>query len=156
MKVAELNMTDTAIQCPSIFMLQNVGNLRTCTPKTRVAACTSVYYPTHTTYFHVCGMIKANPISSPDGFEMNNSKRPSPPTNVSTNYVDGVSVTHGMNPRQHIWTMSFYGDSGDCTCKTNRPIFVASDFFCMEIIARCGTLLHGSTSSFQIHQPMMI
>ena len=123
-------MADTAIQCPSNLMLQTVGNSRTCIPKTMEAACTSVYYPTHITYSHVCGMIKADTIGSLDGFKMSSSIRPKPPTNVSTNYVDGVSLTHGMNPRHHIWTMSLYGYSGDCSCETNRPSFVDSDFFC--------------------------
>ena len=130
MRVAELDMTDTAIQCPRKLMLRTEGNSSTCIPKNREAACTSVYYPTHITYSHVCGMIKTDTIGSPDGFIRYAFKRPSPPTNVSTNYVDGVSVTHGMNPRHHIWTMSIYEESVDCSCETNRPSFVASDFFC--------------------------
>ena len=131
MRVAELDMTDTAIQCPSNLMLLTNGNSRTCIPKTSAAACTSVYYPTLNTYSHVCGMIKAYPIGSPEGFKIY-GQRPMATTNpnISTNYVDGVSMTHGMNPRDHIWTMSFYGNSGNCSCEINRPSFVASDFFC--------------------------
>ena len=134
MRVAELDMTDTAIQCPSNLMLNTVGNSRTCIPMNSNADCTSVYYPTHTPYSHVCGMIKADAIGSPDGFEIYESERPMATTNlnVSTNYVDGVSVTHGMDPRLHIWTMSIYGNSDDCSCETNRPLFVASDFFCVN------------------------
>ena len=130
MRVAELDMTDTAIQCPSNLMLQT----RTCIPKTMEASCTSVYYPTHTPYSHVCGMIKADTTGNPDGFEIYESERPMATTNhnVSTNYVDGVSVTHGMDPRLHIWTMAFSINSSDCSCKTNRPLFVASDFFCVN------------------------
>ena len=123
-------MTDTAIQCPSNLMLRTEGNSHTCIPKTSEAACTSVYYPTLNTYSHVCGMIKADSVVHLDGFKMYGSIRPSPPTNVSTNYVDGVSVTHGMNPRHHIWTISIYGYAGDCSCEINRPSFVDSDFFC--------------------------
>ena len=123
MRVAELNMTDTTIQCPSNLDLTSDGNSRTCIPKTMEAACTSVYYPTHTPYSHVCGMIKADPIKSPDWFHKHGN-------NVSTNYVDGISVTHGVNPRHHIWTMLFYEDSNDCSCKTNSPTFLDSDFFC--------------------------
>ena len=59
--MAELDMTDTAILFPSNLMLQNEANLHTSIPKTSEAAYTSVYYPTHTPYCHVCGMIKANP-----------------------------------------------------------------------------------------------
>ena len=57
---------------------------------------------------------------------------PSSPTNISTNYVYGVSVTHGKNPRHHIWTMSVYGNSSYCSCEINIPSFVSSDFFCNE------------------------
>ena len=132
MRVAELDMTDNTTQCPSNLMLNTDGNSRTCIPMNSNASCTSVYYPTHTPYSHVCGMIKAVTTGSPDGFEKHVLKRPSPPTNVSTNYVDGVSVTHGMDPRLHIWTMSFSINCSDCSCKTNRPLFVASDFFCVN------------------------
>ena len=75
-------------------------------------------------------MIKANPIKSPDGFKKYGPVRPITTTNASTNYVDCVSVTHGMNPRHHIWTMSFLGNSDNCSCKTNNPSFVVNDFFC--------------------------
>ena len=131
MRVAELDMTDTAIQCPSNLTLRSDGNSRTCIPKTMEAACTSVYYPTHTPYSHVCGMIKADTVATADGFQIH-GQRPMATTNdnVSTNYVDGVSVTHGKKPRLHIWTMAFLRVSVACSCETNRPSFVASDFFC--------------------------
>ena len=134
MRVVELDMTDTATQCPSNLMLNTSGNSRTCIPMNSNAACTSVYYPTTTPYSQVCGMIKANASGSPDGFEKHKFERPMATTNlnVSTNYVDGVSVTHGMDPRFHIWTMAFSINSGDCSCETNRPLFVASDFFCVN------------------------
>ena len=94
------------------------------------AACTSVNYPTHTPYSHVCGMIKADTVGTVDGFHKY-GQRPMATTNhnVSTNYVDGVSVTRGKNPRYHIWTIAFLWTS-PCSCETNRPSFVASDFFC--------------------------
>ena len=123
MRVAELDMTDTAIQCPSNLELQSDGNSRTCIPKTVEAACTSVNYPTHTPYSHVCGMIKADTVATPDGFHKYTNH------NVSTNYVDGVSITHWKKPRLHIWTIAFSWTS-PCSCETNRPSFVASDFFC--------------------------
>ena len=130
MRVAELDMTNTAIQCPSNLVLRSVGNSRTCIPKTMEAACTSVYYPTHTPYSHVCGMIKADTVGTVDGF-YKYGQRPMATTNdnVSTNYVDGVSVTHGKNPRLLIWTIAFSW-TNPCSCETNRPSFVASDFFC--------------------------
>ena len=130
MRVAELDMTDTAIQCPSNLMLNTSGNSRTCIPMNSNASWTSVYYPTHTPYSQVCGMIKADTTGNPDGFKKFGPKRPKPPTNVSTNYVDGVSVTHGENPWHHIWTMAFYENSDDSSYETNKPSFVASDFFC--------------------------
>ena len=70
MRMAELDMTDTAIQCPSNLLLNTVGNSRTCIPMNSNASCTSVYYPAHTPYSHVCGMIKADTSESPDGFDL--------------------------------------------------------------------------------------
>ena len=54
-------------------------------------------------------------------------------------YVDGVSITHGINPRQHIWTYAVgveEGSSGSLECPCNQgssahtPSFVGENYYC--------------------------
>ena len=64
------------------------------------------------------------------------------PTTINSNYVDGVSLTHG-NPRQHIWTFAAALDrqhdninmNSKCPCLFDvdpfaPPPFVGEDYFC--------------------------
>jgi dynein heavy chain len=68
-----------------------------------------------------------------------------PPINSpDDNYVDGVSITHGMPPRTHIWTYAAgvsgatsSDHSGNCPCAnpaaaTNvlPPHFIGDNYFC--------------------------
>lgn len=58
-------------------------------------------------------------------------------------YLDGVSITHGYNPREHIWTFAAAWDETRgrrvmiCPCtRTDRtytgqvPPFIGQDYFC--------------------------
>ena len=58
----------------------------------------------------------------------------------SSNYVDGISITHGQSPRQHIWTFaagfSEYNSVISCPCgspthpATIPPYIIGSNYFC--------------------------
>ena len=61
-------------------------------------------------------------------------------------YIDGVSVTHGRSPRQHVWsfvsaayeTAISYGTQFACSCTNTNfnwqrhtiPSFINNDYFC--------------------------
>ena len=58
---------------------------------------------------------------------------------LDTPYVDGISITHGQNPRQYIWTYSagHDGSPGHCPCATPSssvnpppPFFVCNHYYC--------------------------
>ena len=62
---------------------------------------------------------------------------------IDSNYVDGISLTHGYSPRKHIWTFAAalheYNSDRDfvCPCTNIRnnppprvPPFVGNDYFC--------------------------
>ena len=90
-------------------------------------------------YTKVCGKILAYQNSSPDGFRTYIGSN-----DIDGNYVDGVSLTYGDTPRNHIWTFVAALDeagSGDiyavCRCSsslsrvgTRPPSFVGDDYFC--------------------------
>ena len=44
----------------------------------------------------------------------------------------GISITHGANPRKHIWTYAgaFKGNFCPCAGGTATPTFVGSDYYC--------------------------
>ena len=133
-RVAHLDMTNPDHQCPAGLSLE-ASRKRLCEKSSFVPGCASVVYPTHgQEYSRVCGKIKAYQKSHPAAF------RPYKQRNTLTlndSYVDGVSLTCGTGPRQHIWTFAAaYSDATiDCSCGAQRaqsmlPAFISGDFFC--------------------------
>ena len=153
MRVAELDMTDNNIQCPSALRLRTDSNKRTCGIGIQIRGCSSVIFPTNAVrYLKVCGRIKAYQFATPNAFGNVSSPLSSHPLDIGLNYVDGVSLTHG-NPKQHIWTFAAALDEIgsaphlNCPCTnmslasnaTRPPAFVGNDYFCDT----------GSTNRFQ-------
>lgn len=135
-RVAHLDMTDPDHQCPTGLQLK-ASPKRTCEKFHSSAGCASVVYPTHgQEYSRVCGRISAYQESHPAAF------RPYRQRNFLTlndSYIDGISLTYGMGPRQHIWTFAAaYSDKSlDCSCSAQQgqstrmvPPFVGRDYFC--------------------------
>ena len=141
-RVAELDMTNNSMQCPSTLTLRTDSMRRTCGIGLQGRDCSSVTFPTDTIqYTKVCGMIKAYQFGTTDSFGDSNGQRPQ---NIDTYYVDGVSLTHGNPTRQHIWTFaaavieSAAGARFNCECTdissryyaSRPPAFVGRDYFC--------------------------
>ena len=137
MKVAELDMTDNSNQCPSTLTQRIDSNKRTCAINSNSASCAPVIYSIDTIeYSKVCGKIIGYQFGSVDAF-LNRFG------NIDSNYVDGVSLTHGR-PRKHIWTfVASHDEVGrnprtNCPCTnitqassaTTPPAFVGNDYFC--------------------------
>ena len=136
-RIAYLNTSDSsADQCPGddleqIGTLGQGNNPLSCRRNVLESGCSSVIYSNHgNSYSRVCGMINAYQVGSPDGF------RDKLDDSIEGTYVDGVSLTHGMNTRNHIWT--FVAQVTDtCTdCGTSQPNFIGSHFSC-ESNLRC-------------------
>ena len=53
-------------------------------------------------YTKVCGKVLAYQLGSTDAFGTIYHREIS----IDFNYVDGVSLTHDLNPREHIWTFA--------------------------------------------------
>ena len=145
MRVANLDMTDPNQNCPAGFQLVNRTSapLRMC-GRPGPAGCVSTTFQTYgVEYSHVCGRVIGYQDRSPDGFSPHASI--SEGTEIDSVYVDGVSLTHGQSPRQHIWTFAGAQDetgtySDICPCLVNTqsvirftgtvPSFVGKDYFC--------------------------
>ena len=100
MYVTSLDMKRPYDSCPSQFKQEIAEGKRLCVKKARTG-CSSQHYSTGgVEYAEVCGKARGYQYGSPD-------TAPYPPgtyRSIEEAYTDGVSITHGSNPRKHIWT----------------------------------------------------
>ena len=140
MQVIKLDMTNSSHhQCPPGTTLRTDLPKRLCGIGISGLGCSSTMFDLHgITYSQVCGKIIGYQDRTPDAFGQAQTQ------SIDGNYVEGISITHGSNPRQHIWTfvaaLDEFGSnpSYNCPC-TNRnlsssatqpPSFVGDDYFC--------------------------
>ncbi len=139
--IANLDMTDPNQNSPDGFRLVNrtTPPLRTCGGP-GPAGCVSATYPTYgVEYSRVCGKVIGYQDKTPDAFYSYFDNRA---LSIDDVYVDGVSLTHGLSPRQHIWTFAnaideVHSDHYVCPCSRPDlpytgivPSFVGQDYFC--------------------------
>ena len=141
-RIAYLDMTDPNQQCPPNWQEISTSGVRSCARNT-ADSCDSVTYPNTggNSYSQVCGRAIGYLFCSPDAF--------GPPHSndiIDSAYLDGVSVTHGSSPRQHVWSFAAGIDENDsaigCPCIANPnmansgvPSFVGNDYFCDTVYA---------------------
>ena len=141
MQVVNLDMTNTSHQCPPGTTLRTDLPKRLCGSdlSSGSSGCTSTIFDLYgIAYSQICGKIIGYQDETPDAFGEGQTQ------SIDGTYVDGISLTHGMNPRQHIWTFAAALDevgthgSGNCPCidrnsassGTPPPGFVGNDYFC--------------------------
>ena len=99
MRVANLDMTDPNQNCPAGFRVVTRASapLRTCgRSESAIGGCVSTTFQTYgVEYSHVCGRVIGYQDHTANSFS---SRVPT----IDTNYVGGVSLTHGQSPWQHI------------------------------------------------------
>ena len=139
-RVANLNMTDPDQDCPEDFTL--IQEPRSCGKNH--SGCVSTTFETQgIQYSKVCGRILAYQEGEPDAFKPYVGARNRTLT-LEDLYLDGVSITHGLNPRHHIWSFVAAHDEAQSTpsyriCPCTRanenytsgvPPFIEEDYFC--------------------------
>ena len=140
-RVANLDMTDPSQQCPDGFrpVTRTTVPLRTC-GRPGPAGCVSTTFPAHgIKYSQVCGRVIGYQFGSPQAFYPYTHGQIS----IDSDYFEGVSLTHGWSPRQHIWTFAAARDETDydtahlCPCTRPSatytgtiPPYVGNDYFC--------------------------
>ena len=138
MRVAQLNMSNSQDLCPPGF--KTTTSPKSVCEKIRGPGCASTTFPVNgVKYKRVCGKIIGYQHSTPDAFGPYYYGRG---RTIDDGYVDGVSLTHGQFPRQHIWTFANAVDEirsqhWVCPCtKTDStytgivPPFIGNDYFC--------------------------
>ena len=102
--MAYLHTNKTNIECPG--SLQFTTNPPSCRIFESSPTCSSVFFSFGgLPYFQVCGRIYGRYSYTPDAFDAIPGNRPAFPT-IDDNYVDGVSLSYGMSPRNHVWTLA--------------------------------------------------
>ena len=139
-RVAFVNMTDSSQQCPGDFMEVSNSRVRACGRQTTTSgSCNSATFSVLSMeYQHVCGRIVGWQIGHPIGFYGGNYVG----QDIDGHYLDGISITYGGLPRQHIWSLAGTlteidtHDSQLCPCSNTAvsgatvPSFIGNDFFC--------------------------
>ena len=121
MRVVELDMTNGNTQCPS-GLRQHNNNCGISSSGTQ--SCSSATFNLNgIKYSSVHVEIRAYGCGSPDAYGHRNTT-----LNINSNYVDGISLTYEMTPRQHIWTFAV----GHTGCR-NSPSFIHNDYYCGDI-----------------------
>ena len=146
MRVASLDWSSESLPCPNEFRERNDSDIRTCGINFINGSCSSLIFETYSTlYSRVCGKINAYQVGTPDAFSTTHGRYSR--ITIDSNYVDGVSLTHGNNSRRHIWTfvtahddnISVRADFVSSTCRCVKPgdirifpspSFVGMDYFC--------------------------
>ncbi len=148
MRVANIDMRNTSQPCLSGLSLISSPK-RVCDIKS--GGCVSNTFSVQGfQYNKVCGKIIAYQKITSIAFHYGSR-------GIDRDYVYGVSLTHGQNPRKHIWTFAGASDetnqqySFKCPCINTAisssyvPSFVGNDYF-------CDTALSGPyTSSNQVY-----
>lgn len=146
-RVAYLDMTNPDHNCPDGW--REISSPRSC-GRFNSISCDSAFFPTDgIAYSHVCGRVKAYKYGNVFAFYeyiVNQART------IDTHYVDGVSITHGSNPRQHVWTFaaayaeSNRNPSNNCPCTrtddtdARTPTFIGDDYFCDTVAGYSNTI----------------
>ena len=134
MRVASLDWSNESLPCPDGLRERNDSDIRTCGINSTTGSCSSLIFKTYSTlYSRICGKINGYQVGTTDAWRGSN-------ITIDSNYVDGVSLTYGSNPRRHIWTfVAAHDDIYSETCQCMRPgdsrimassSFVGMDYFC--------------------------
>ncbi len=149
MKVADIDMTKQ-LQCPEGFKLitRTTPPYRTCGRPDSLVGCVSTSFAVNgLRYSRVCGRVVGYQVGSPDAFHYQSR-------GLESQYVSGISLTHGQSPRNHIWTFAGAVNEASryrtsvCPCSysgstASVPSFVGNDYFCDSGIRGSGGFASG-------------
>ena len=133
-RVAQLNMSEPGATCPpGLTTLQNYSNIDHSLCGRSSFGCNSTFFSTYgLNYTKVCGKVRGYQFGHTDAFGTGTN-------NIDSQYVDGISITYGSNPRQHIWTYAgghseFLVGPSHCSCNNGSsvvvPDFIGNDYYC--------------------------
>ena len=145
-RVAHIDMTNVTHTCPTggtfTEWTRDSPPRRLCIPRSPNSGCFSHKFPLpalSSSATQICGRITAYQNATTNGFfpfHLNNLRT------IDEVYVDGISLTHGVSSRTHIWTLvsaldETAGHLSACACSNSEqlatsdiPSFVGNRYFC--------------------------
>ena len=142
MQVASIDMTRSNDTCPAGFVELTRENdpKRTCVVNSNAPGCYSSLFPVNgVLYEHVCGKIIGYQDRTPNAFFPFHTNQE---LTINDVFIDGVILSHGTTPRQHIWSFvagldETGGHLSGCPCTNTEseetlaiPPFIGRDYFC--------------------------
>ena len=134
-RVAYVNMTEPGATCPQGLTQRNFSGLTLCGRNITTGCQSTVFNTFDLHYSQVCGQLRGFQYGLPDAFKtfINNTG-----LTIDDQYVDGISITYGKHPRNHIWT---YANGHHtpvtkqrCPCATGfthqLPSYIGNDYYC--------------------------
>ena len=140
MRVGYLNMSEPNALCsPGLYTYNfNSTDHPLCDRfNSSSGSCNSTFFSTRgISYQHICGQVRGYQYRIADGIYPNDDNSND---SIDGYYVDGVSITHGSNPRKHIWTYicgQFEEGTNYQNCPCNNgseatlPSYVGNEYYC--------------------------
>ena len=131
-------MSHPTAQCPHPWR-ELESPIRTCRRQFNTSISSVNYSSYGIPYSKVCGRIIAYQFGTPEGFLGYNDQNQ---RTLDDAYVDGVSITYGQHPRNHIWTFAADRGLSNCPCNSWRSIVVPSFITNINYFCENGTVTH--------------
>lgn len=136
-RVAYLDMSDIAEECPQEFRLYQSNGIRACGRQaTDIATCDSITLATDgQTYQMVCGRVIGYQFGSTNAIHNDGAGH----NDIDSAYLDGVSLTYGSLPRKHVWSFlagfqEVAAGELNCPCNIGSDVvvqsFIGDDYYC--------------------------
>ena len=134
-RLGYLNMSDPTQDCPPNFQEMTNDTIRTCRRNEFFPGCSSVTLSTNDiAYTQICGRVIGYQVGSTDALHHGQGQG-----GIDSTYFDGVSITRGPAPREHVWSFivgktSNASSESDCPCKNGStvqvPGFIGEHYYC--------------------------
>ena len=133
-RLAFLNMSDPAHQCPFAWREYNTDGVRACgRPVTSEGSCPAIFYFTGRQYSRVCGRVIGYQFATPDAFERRSDREID---------LDAININYGAQ-RNHIWSYvagwtqsNSSSTESQCPCSTDNgqgsepPSSIGDNYYC--------------------------
>ena len=134
-RIALVNMTAPGASCPSGLNQGNFSGLTLCHQNS--TGCQSAIFSTfNLSYCEVCGRVIGYQLGSTEAFSQSIALSS---LTIDSPYLDGVSITHGSDPRTHIWTyaggrITTMTTRFECPCNNGSteaaPPYIGDNYYC--------------------------
>ena len=139
MRVFNMDMTDTSYSCPENLTLTVQSSVRICVAvhEDRNPGCAHLNVPAHgVPYERVCGRARGYQFLIAESFQGYSNFGQT----LDGYYVEGLSITYGGVPRNHIWTFAAGASKNqtsfthNCPCVQSpheaAPPYLGEEYFC--------------------------